>query len=66
MLQELKKVLTISKKDIYNIDEIDATISALRGKVADHGYAFISVDPVLNKHDDTRTVDINFKNNIVA
>ena len=59
--KELKKVLTISKKDIYNIDEIDATISALRGKVADHGYAFISVDPVLNKHDDTRTVDINFK-----
>ena len=59
--KELKKVLTISKKDIYNIDEIDATISALRGKVADHGYAFISVDPVLDKHDDTRTVDINFK-----
>ena len=59
--KELKKVLTISKKDIYNIDEIDATISALRGKVADHGYAFISVEPVLDKHDDTRTVDINFK-----
>ena len=59
--KELKRALTISKKDIYNIDEIDATITALRGAVADHGYAFISVDPVQDKHDDTRTVDINFK-----
>ena len=59
--KELKRALTISKKDIYNIDEIDATITALRGKVADHGYAFISVEPIPTKHDDTRTVDINFK-----
>lgn len=59
--KELKKVLTISTKDIYNIDEIDATISALRGKVADYGYAFISVEPVPTKHDDTRIVDLNFK-----
>ena len=59
--KELKKVLTTSKKDIYNIDEIDATINALRGKVADHGYAFISVEPIPTKHDDTRTVDLNFK-----
>ena len=59
--KELKKVLTISKKDIYNIDEIDATINAIRGKVADHGYAFISVEPITEKHDDTRTVDIKFE-----
>ena len=59
--KELKKVLTVSKKDVYNIDEIDATISAIRSKVADHGYAFINVEPVPEKHEDTRTVDINFK-----
>ena len=59
--EKLYDALTVSKKDIYNIDEIDATINALRGAVADHGYAFISVDPVPDKHDDTRTVDINFK-----
>lgn len=59
--KELDKALTISKKDIYNIDEIDATIEALRGAVADHGYAFISVEPVTEKHDDTRTVDIKFE-----
>ncbi len=59
--KELYNELTISKKDVYNIDEIDATITALRGKVADHGYAFISIDPIPTKHDDTRTVDLNFK-----
>ena len=59
--KELDKVLTVSKKDIYNIDEIDATIEALRGAVADHGYAFINIEPVTEKHDDTRTVDIKFE-----
>ena len=59
--KDLYDSLTISKKDVYNIDEIDATINALRAKVADSGYAFISVEPVPTKHDDTRTVDLNFK-----
>ena len=59
--KELYRALTISKKDVYNIDEIDATMNALRGVVADHGYAFINVDPVPDKHDDTQIVDINFK-----
>ena len=59
--KDLYDALTVSKKDIYNIDEIDATINALRSKVADNGYAFISVEPVPTKHDDTRTVDLNFK-----
>lgn len=59
--KELYKTLTVSKRDVYNIDEIDATMTALRGVVADHGYAFINVEPVPEKHDDTRTVDIKFK-----
>ncbi len=59
--KELKKALKISKKDVYNIDKIDETINALRGSVADHGYAFINVEPIPTKHDDTRTVDLNFK-----
>ena len=59
--RELYKALTVSKRDVYNIDEIDATMTALRGVVADHGYAFINVEPIPEKHDDTRTVDINFK-----
>ena len=59
--KELYDVITISKKDVYNIDKIDETVNALRGAVADHGYAFISVEPVVDKHDDTRSADIKFK-----
>lgn len=58
---ELFDVLTVSKRDVYNIDEIDASINALRNAVADHGYAFINVDVIPDKHDDTQIVDINFK-----
>ena len=58
---ELFDALTVSKRDVYNVDEIDASINALRNVVADHGYAFINVDVVPDKHDDTRIVDVNFK-----
>ena len=61
--KELYESLKISKKDIYNIDKIDESINELRGTVADHGYAFINVEPIPNKHDDTRTVDMKFKIN---
>lgn len=61
--KELQKVLTTSKKDVYNIDEIEASVNAIRSKVADYGYAFISVEPIPEKHDDSRTVDLKFKIN---
>lgn len=58
---ELYEVVKTKSGNIYNVDEIDATMAALRGAVADHGYAFISVEPVPTKHDDTRTIDMDFK-----
>ena len=59
--RELYNALTISKKDVYNIDEIDATVNAIRGVVADHGYAFINVEPITDKNTEKRTADIKFK-----
>lgn len=58
---ELYDVIVPRNGDVYNIDEIEASMTALRGAVADHGYAFISVEPVPTKHDDTRTIDMVFK-----
>ncbi len=57
----LHDALKISDGDTYNIDKVDESISALRGAVADYGYAFINVEPVPTKNDDTRTIDLNFK-----
>ena len=59
--KELYDAITVSKKDVYNIDKIDETANALRGVVADHGYAFITVEPITDKHDDARNVDVKFK-----
>lgn len=58
---ELRKVIKMSAGDTYNIDLVDETISALRGTVADHGYAFINVDPVPTKNSDAHTIDMTFK-----
>lgn len=59
--QELYKVIGIDKGDTYNVDTIESTISALRGKIADYGYAFINVEPIPTKNDDAHTIDMKFK-----
>ena len=59
--KELFDVMKLSQGDTYNVDDVEATISAIRGAVADYGYAFISVDPIPQKNDDTRTIDLKFK-----
>ena len=58
---ELYDVLKVSGGDTYKVDKVEETISALRGAVAEHGYAFINVEPVPTKNDDARTIDLNFK-----
>ena len=58
---ELYDVVAMDEGDTYNIDLVDETRSKLRGAVADHGYAFITVNPVPTKNDDTKTIDIEFQ-----
>ena len=58
---ELYKVMDIDTDDTYNVDAIESVISALRGKIADYGYAFINVEPIPTKNDADRTIDMNFK-----
>ena len=59
--KELFDAMKIEKGDIYNIDLVDETISALRGVVADHGYAFINVEPIPNQDKEKHTIDLKFK-----
>lgn len=58
---ELMDVIVMNTGDVYNIDDVDETLSALRGKVADYGYAFISIEPIPNKNEDAKTIDLEFK-----
>ncbi len=57
----LMDVITARDGDTYNIDVVDETMVALRGAVADYGYAFINVEPVPTKNDETHTIDMVFK-----
>ncbi|MDR1361124.1 MAG: outer membrane protein assembly factor BamA [Rickettsiales bacterium] len=57
---DLQDAMKMSERDIYNVDFVESTISAMRAAVAEHGYAFINVEPVPVKHDDTRTIDMEF------
>ena len=59
--EELYDVIAMDDGDTYNIDLVDETISNLRGAVAEHEYAFITVNPVPTKNDDTNTIDIEFQ-----
>ncbi len=59
--EELYDVIKMDQGDTYNIDKVEETISALRGAVANHGYAFINVEPVPVKDDENKTVSLQFK-----
>lgn len=58
---ELYDILETRQGNVYNIDEVESTMTAIRSKVADHGYAFITVEPIPQKNDDTRTIDLEYK-----
>ncbi len=58
---ELMDVVTMDSGDVYNVDLVEKTMSALRSAVAEYGYAFINVEPIPTKNDKTRTIDLRFK-----
>ncbi|MBR1380144.1 MAG: outer membrane protein assembly factor BamA [Alphaproteobacteria bacterium] len=57
---QLQRALKMSRGDTYNVDMVDATMSALRSVVAEHGYAFINVEPVPVRNSDAHTIDFQF------
>lgn len=59
--EDLYDALKMGKGDIYNVDQVEATIAALRGVVAGSGYSFINVDVVPEKDDSARTISMTFK-----
>lgn len=59
--EKLYDVIKMDTGDTYNIDLVEETISALRGAVANYGYAFISVEPIPVKNDENRTISFKFR-----
>ena len=59
--EKLYNVIKMDTGDTYNIDLVEETMSALRGAVADYGYAFINVEPIPVKDDAARIISMKFK-----
>ena len=55
--------MTSETGDTYNADEVEATIQALTDEVGRLGYAFVDIQPQLNKDPEKLTVDITYQIN---
>ncbi|MDR0967673.1 MAG: outer membrane protein assembly factor BamA [Rickettsiales bacterium] len=58
---DLYDSIKFNSGDIYNTDKIDESIIAMRGIIAEAGYSFINIDPMVTKNDRTRTIDLDFR-----
>lgn len=60
-VKKLKRELEISKGDWYNADAVEKSVYALTEELGKKGFAFVEVEPVLNKNMQDGTMDITFR-----
>lgn len=66
--KELADTVLMNTGQVFSIQKRNDDIQKLTEKYQDLGYAFVNVNPKMNIHDDTRTVDIRYdfeKGNLV-
>lgn len=60
-VEKLKKELEIDEGDWYNADKVEKSVYALTEELGKKGFAFVEVEPVLNKNMQDGTMDITFR-----
>lgn len=58
---ELKPLVSANEGDWYNADEVEKTITALTDALGNRGYAFVDVQPRVNRNRETHTIDVTFE-----
>ncbi len=58
--EQLRALLKTETGDTYNADQIEASILALTEQIGELGYAFVEINPVPTKHEDTRIIDLTY------
>jgi outer membrane protein insertion porin family len=58
---ELRSVITVKPKTLYNIEDIDESVDKLTDFLGDKGYAFTDVSPVLERDAEHNTIRLTFK-----
>lgn len=59
-IEKLYKLLEMKSGDIYNIDQVEASIDKITDYLGDMGYAFVEVEDSLSKDPENKSLDINF------
>lgn len=57
---DLIPYVTMSEGDQYNADEVEKTINQLTDALGNRGFAFVDIEPHVNRDPDARTVSITF------
>ncbi len=56
----LKPLVTVHEDEWYNADKIDNTIKALTDAAGNRGYAFVNIEPRVQRNGQAHTIDVTF------
>ncbi len=62
-IEALRRLISAQEGDIYDIREIEETITDMTFRLGESGYAFTQINPIPTKDDNNRTVGITFEIN---
>lgn len=58
--KELQKIITTEEGQTFNSSKIEGSIDALTKELGNRGFAFVDIDPKLNRNPEKRTVDLTY------
>ena len=57
----LRPLLTTEEGDTYNADEVEKSIQALTDAVGNLGFAFVDIEPAVNRDREKKTIDLTYQ-----
>jgi outer membrane protein insertion porin family len=58
--EQLMQLLETTSGQIYNADDVETSITALTDEIGKLGYAFVDIEPDLEKQPDEQTIDLTY------
>lgn len=58
--EQLQQLLKTTSGQIYNADDVETSITALTDEIGKLGYAFVDIEPDLEKLPDEQTIDLTY------
>ncbi|MEZ5932417.1 MAG: outer membrane protein assembly factor BamA [Alphaproteobacteria bacterium] len=58
--EQLQQLVKTESGEVYNADDVEGSITALTDEIGKLGYAFVDIEPDLEKRPDERTIDLTY------